>query len=257
MFMRLALLVFLCGAAAVAASAQGAKDKKASSAAASPSLATDDEKAIYALGLSAWRSLASLDLSVAEVEIFKRAVTDAAKGRTEISLDEARPKVEVFRRARAQRVIEKEKARSAAYLEKAEAEPGAVKTASGLIYFEGQPGTGDSPTAGSSVKVHYRGTLVDGTEFDNSRKQATPPQLSLKDVIPCWREGIQKMKVGGKARLVCPSRIAYGERGRPSIPGGATLIFEVELVEIVSAALPPGHPTRPAPSPTPPPDGSP
>jgi FKBP-type peptidyl-prolyl cis-trans isomerase FkpA len=83
------------------------------------------------------------------------------------------------------------------------------------------------------VKVNYRGTLIDGTEFDSSYKRGQPAQFPLSGVIRCWTEGVQKMKVGGKARLVCPSEIAYGDSGHPpTIPGGATLIFEIELLEI-------------------------
>jgi FKBP-type peptidyl-prolyl cis-trans isomerase FkpA len=124
-------------------------------------------------------------------------------------------------------------ANAEAYLEKAAAEPGATRTASGLVYRELKAGTGASPRASDVVKVHYRGTLVDGTEFDSSYKRNEPATFPLGQVIPCWTEGVQKMKVGGKSRLVCPSSIAYGERGSPPvIPGGATLIFEVELLGI-------------------------
>jgi FKBP-type peptidyl-prolyl cis-trans isomerase FkpA len=120
-----------------------------------------------------------------------------------------------------------------AYLDKAAAEPGAVKTASGLVYRELRAGTGASPAASDTVKVNYRGTLVDGTEFDSSYKRNEPISFPLSGVIPCWTEGVQKMKVGGKSQLVCPSSIAYGDRGSPPvIPGGATLIFEVELLSI-------------------------
>jgi FKBP-type peptidyl-prolyl cis-trans isomerase FkpA len=118
---------------------------------------------------------------------------------------------------------------SAAYLEKAAAAPGAIRTPSGLIYRELRAGTGTSPAATDTVKVNYRGTLVDGKKFDSNDNQKFP----LNQVIPCWTEGVQKMKVGGKAELVCPSSIGYGERGSPpEIPGGATLIFEIELLGI-------------------------
>jgi FKBP-type peptidyl-prolyl cis-trans isomerase FkpA len=120
-----------------------------------------------------------------------------------------------------------------AYLEKAAAEPGAVRTASGLIYRELRPGSGASPTATDTVTVNYRGTLINGTEFDSSYKRNEPASFPLNQVIPCWTEGVQKMKVGGKAELVCPANIAYGAQGSPpTIPGGATLIFEVELLRI-------------------------
>src|ERR1700730_11910134 len=119
------------------------------------------------------------------------------------------------------------------FLDKAAAEPGAIKTASGLVYRELKAGTGPSPTASDNVTVNYRGTLVDGTEFDSSYKTNQPAQFPLNGGIPCWTEGVQKMKVGGKSRLVCPSAIAYGERGSPPvIPGGATLVFEIELLGI-------------------------
>ena len=117
-----------------------------------------------------------------------------------------------------------------AYLDKAAAEPGAVKTASGLIYTELRPGTGASPKSSDTVKVHYRGTLTDGTEFDSSKE---PIPLPLNHVIPCWTEGVQMMKVGGKAKLVCPSDIAYGPAGSPPvIPPNSVLVFEIELLGI-------------------------
>ncbi len=121
----------------------------------------------------------------------------------------------------------------AAALTKAAAEPGAVKTASGLIYKELKAGTGGSPSASDTVKVNYRGTLPDGTEFDSSYKRNEPASFPLNRVIPCWTEGVQMMKVGGKSQLTCPAAIAYGEAGSPPvIPGGASLIFEIELLGI-------------------------
>jgi FKBP-type peptidyl-prolyl cis-trans isomerase FkpA len=122
-----------------------------------------------------------------------------------------------------------DEAASKAYLEKAAAEPGATRTPSGLIYRELRAGTGSSPAATDTVTVNYRGTLVNGKQFDASNNVKFP----LNQVIPCWTEGVQKMKVGGKAELVCPANIGYGERGMPpDIPGGATLIFEIELLGI-------------------------
>jgi FKBP-type peptidyl-prolyl cis-trans isomerase FkpA len=197
-----------------------------------PPLTTDDEKTIYALGLSMYRSLTQFDLSPAELEIVKRALTDAAANKPAIELNEWGPKIQTVAAARGARVTAREKAASTAYLAKAAAEPGAVKTDSGLIYKEVTPGTGASPKATDNVKVHYRGTLVNGTEFDSSYKRNEPAQFPLNGVIKCWTEGVQKMRVGGKSVLVCPSDLAYGDQGRPSIPGGATLIFEIELLEI-------------------------
>jgi len=197
---------------------------------------TDDQKPVYALGLLMQRSLNEFDLSAAELDILKRALTDAAAGKPAIDIDEWGPKIEAFAAGRAKRVAAREKAASAAYLAKAAAEPGAVRANSGLIYREMSPGTGPSPAASDVVKVHYRGTLINGTEFDSSYRRNEPAQFPLGGVIPCWTEGVQRMKVGGKARLVCPSDLAYGDAGRPSIPGGATLVFEIELLEIVASA---------------------
>jgi FKBP-type peptidyl-prolyl cis-trans isomerase FkpA len=103
---------------------------------------------------------------------------------------------------------------------------------SGVVYRELKACSGASPRATDMVKVHYRGTLIDGTEFDSSYKRNEPASFPLNGVIPCWTEGVQMMKIGGKSQLVCPSSTAYGDAGRPGIPGGATLIFEVELLGI-------------------------
>ncbi|MBP9061256.1 MAG: FKBP-type peptidyl-prolyl cis-trans isomerase [Rhodoferax sp.] len=112
-------------------------------------------------------------------------------------------------------------------------EPGAVVTPSGLVYRSLKDGTGASPAASDKVKVHYRGTMPDGKEFDSSYKRGEPIEFPLSGVIKCWTEGVQRMKVGGKAKLTCPSAIAYGESGAGGvIPPNATLLFEVELLGI-------------------------
>lgn len=113
-------------------------------------------------------------------------------------------------------------------------EAGAVVTASGLVYRSLKDGTGTSPTASDKVKVHYRGTFADGKEFDSSYKRAAPIEFPLNGVIPCWTEGVQRMKVGGKAKLTCPAAIAYGSRGAGggAIPPNTPLVFEVELLGI-------------------------
>ena len=112
-------------------------------------------------------------------------------------------------------------------------EAGAVVTPSGLVYRSLKDGTGASPSATDKVKVHYRGTFPDGKEFDSSYKRNEAIEFPLNGVIPCWTEGVQRMKVGGKAKLTCPSAIAYGSRGAGGvIPPNATLLFEVELLAI-------------------------
>ena len=118
--------------------------------------------------------------------------------------------------------------------DKAAAEKDAVKTDSGLVYRSLKEGTGAQPKETDTVRVHYRGTFPDGKEFDSSFKRNAPAEFPLNRVIRCWTEGVQKMKVGGKAKLTCPPQLAYGERGAggDSIPPNATLQFEVELLAI-------------------------
>ena len=112
-------------------------------------------------------------------------------------------------------------------------EAGAVVTKSGLVYRSLKDGTGSSPAAIDRVKVHYRGTFPDGKEFDSSYKRNEPTEFPLNGVIPCWTEGVQLMKPGGKAKLTCPAAIAYGQRGAGRvIPPNATLVFEVELLGV-------------------------
>ena len=112
-------------------------------------------------------------------------------------------------------------------------EEGAVVTPSGLVYRSLKDGNGASPTASDKVTVHYKGTFPDGREFDSSYKRGQPIDFPLNRVIACWTEGVQRMKVGGKAKLTCPPEIAYGSRGAGSaVPPNATLLFEVELLGI-------------------------
>lgn len=130
--------------------------------------------------------------------------------------------------------VQAEKDRGAAYLETAAKENGAISTPSGLVFRTLTPGNGDSPKAADKVTVHYTGKLIDGTTFDSSVNRG-PATFSLTGVIACWTEGLQKMHVGERALLGCPSQIAYGDRGHPGmIPGGAVLVFEVELIDIVA-----------------------
>ena len=110
---------------------------------------------------------------------------------------------------------------------------GVVETASGLQYRVDRAGDGDSPDANDRVTVHYHGTLRDGSVFDSSVDRGQPAEFPLNRVIPCWTEGVAMMKAGGKSTLICPASIAYGDKGRPGIPGGAALKFEVELIEIL------------------------
>jgi len=129
---------------------------------------------------------------------------------------------------------EKTLAEGNAFLEKASKEPGATKTASGMVIKHTQEGTGPSPAATDEVKVHYAGRLTNGEQFDSSIERGEPAVFPLNRVIPCWTEGVQTMKVGGKAQLTCPANLAYGPQGKPpTIPGQSTLVFDVELLDIV------------------------
>ena len=131
-----------------------------------------------------------------------------------------------------------EKKAGAAFLEKEAAQPGSKRQPSGFLYKETKAGTGSAPRATDTVKVHYKGTLTDGTVFDSSEGK-DPVTFPLNQVIPCWTQGLQLMKEGGTARLVCPSDLAYGDDGRPPrIKGGSTLVFDVQLISVEKNAPP-------------------
>jgi FKBP-type peptidyl-prolyl cis-trans isomerase FkpA len=185
------------------------------------------------------RNLGQFDLSPAELEILKRAITDAAAGKPAIQLEEWGPKIQGLAKERGDRAAAKQKLVAEPYLAKAAAQPGAVKTPSGLVYREVQPGTGKSPVPTDTVKVNYRGTLTSGVEFDSSYKRNEPASFQLNHVIKCWTEGVQRMKVGGKAVLVCPADLAYGNQSPPGIPPGSTLVFEVELLDVAASPAAP------------------
>jgi len=198
-------------------------------------LKSDEDKTLYALGVALAGQLAPFALSPAEVDLVKAGLTDAALNRPhKAEPREYMTKIQELRTQRIAVVAAAEKKAGDAYLGKAAAEPGAKKLDSGVIITTLKPGTGPSPKATDKVKVHYHGTLTDGTVFDSSVQRGQPATFPLNGVIKCWTEGVQQMKVGGKSRLVCPADVAYGERGAPPrIKPGATLVFEVELLEIV------------------------
>ena len=198
-------------------------------------LVTDSQKMLYAAGVAISQNVSSLGLTGPELEILKAGMTDGVLKRPlKVDMQVYGPKIQQFAQSRAAQTGEKEKKASAGFLAKAAAEPGARKTASGAIVTPIKPGSGASPKATDSVTVNYHGTLVDGTVFDSSVQRGQPATFALSNVIKCWTEAIQEIKVGGKSRVVCPSDIAYGDQGSPpTIKPGATLIFEVDLLEIV------------------------
>jgi FKBP-type peptidyl-prolyl cis-trans isomerase FkpA len=195
---------------------------------------TEEQKTLYAVGLIIARQLSVFNLSPTELDIVKQGLMDASTGKIpEVELSAYNEKVQELARARRKYLGEKQAAANKEFLDKAAQEKGAVKTDSGLVYISLSEGSGTGPNAADIVKVDYRGTLIDGKEFDSSYKRGKPIEFRLDSVIKCWTEGLQKMKTGGKARLICPSSTAYGDTGNGElILPGATLLFEVELLDV-------------------------
>lgn len=218
--------------------------KGAASAPAEVKLETDDQKVLYSIGLFFAQNLTQFDLTADELTLVQAGLADGALGKEpKVNLQEMNAKMQAFAQARITARAEKEKTASAEFLAQEAGKAGATKAESGMIYSEITAGTGESPKATDTVTVHYKGTLRDGSVFDSSVERGQPATFPLNGVIPCWTEGVQKIKVGGKSRLICPSAIAYGDQGRPpKIPGGAVLIFEVELISIAAPAAPPAAP---------------
>jgi FKBP-type peptidyl-prolyl cis-trans isomerase FkpA len=218
-------LVVLALALLVLAAPAGAQEPK-----------SEDDKAFYAIGYSLAERLGPFALTAAELEMVKAGLADGVLGRERKADPRAyMERIQQIRTTRAAVVAAAEKKVGDAFLAKAATAPGAKKTASGMVITTLTPGTGPSPKATDKVKVHYHGTFIDGAVFDSSVQRGQPATFPLNGVIKCWTEGVQLMKVGGKSRLVCPSELAYGERGAPPrIKPGAALIFEVELLEIVA-----------------------
>jgi FKBP-type peptidyl-prolyl cis-trans isomerase FkpA len=219
---------------ATPATAKAAPAKPGSARVAGASPTTETAKTLYAIGLVMSQNFAPLKLSAAELASVQDGIADGVLGRpAKVDLQTYGPKIRDFASARVASGAEAEKKAGAAFLAKEVAENGAVKQPTGFLYKELKAGTGASPKATDKVKVHYRGTLRDGTVFDSSIDRGEPVTFELNKVIPCWTQGLQLMKTGGKARLVCPSDLAYGDAGSPpKIKGGAALVFEVELLSI-------------------------
>ena len=210
---------------------------------------TEEEKTLYALGLAISQNLAQFALSEAELKMVEQGMTDGVLNKPrKVELQTYGPKLQELQRTRMAAAAANEKKASQPFLAKAAAEKDAKKLASGVIVTTLKPGSGASPAATDRVKVHYHGTLIDGTVFDSSVQRGEPVTFPLNQVVPCWTEGVQQMKVGGKSRLVCPPDTAYGDKGAPPrIKPGAALVFEVELLEIVkdgAAAPAPATPKK-------------
>ncbi len=239
------------GAAAPAAPAKGSAPGKESSPAQGGAPTNEDDKMLYELGVLMSQNLDNFQLSESEFKLVSAGLTDGYHHRADAA--QAVPyeaKLQALLRTRVAATSTREKELGQAYLEKAAAAPGARKTATGLIYIPITEGNGASPAVHDQVKLNYEGRLIDGTVFDSSAAHGQPATLVVGNVIPCFNEALPLMKVGGKSRIVCPSELAYGDRGAaPKIKPGEPLEFVVELVEItppptttVKPVVPPAAP---------------
>ena len=194
----------------------------------------EDMETFYAVGLAVARQLSVFDLTPGELEMVKQGLTHAVTGKgPDVAPGAYDNKINELANARRKAQGEKVASANKDFLGQAAKEKGALKTGSGLIYQTLKDGSGPSPGPADTVKVNYRGTFPDGKEFDSSYKRGEPLEMKMDGVIKCWNEGLQKMKTGGKAKLVCPPDIAYGEAGAGNlILPYATLVFDVELLEV-------------------------
>jgi FKBP-type peptidyl-prolyl cis-trans isomerase len=199
-------------------------------------LETEDQKTLYALGLALSRQLGGVTFDESEFQVIQMGLADGVSGvEPKVAMDVYGQKLNAMMQERMNAVNDVEKQESQAYCDTMAAEEGARRTESGAVYIEILAGEGAAPAPTDRVKVHYHGTLRDGKVFDSSVDRDEPATFAVNGVVPCFKEGLQQMKVGGKAKLVCPSDTAYGDRGSPPhIRPGAALTFEVELIEIVA-----------------------
>jgi FKBP-type peptidyl-prolyl cis-trans isomerase FklB len=204
---------------------------------------TEMEKVSYIIGTQIAGNLKKAEIDV-NLESLMQGLKDALEG-TKLEISQAemtkiytawQQKMRAKQAAKQAEEATKNLAAGTAFLEANKAKEGVKVLPSGLQYKVITEGTGNTPTGDDKVKTHYRGTLIDGTEFDSSYKRNQPAEFPVKGVIKGWTEALQLMKEGGKWELYIPADLAYGQRGRPGIPANSTLVFEIELIEIVKAA---------------------
>jgi FKBP-type peptidyl-prolyl cis-trans isomerase FkpA len=194
---------------------------------------TEEQKVFYAIGLVLARQLEVFDPTPAELRIVRQGVSDATKGRKpKVDFAVYSKKSQELAIARRDEHGKKLAARVPAFMTQEEAREGSVKNESGLIFQSVRDGDGAAPVLTDKIKVHYRSTLIDGKEMANTYKGGQADEAVLSEFMKCLSEGIQLMKPGGKARLICPPEIALGKEGSDIIPPNATLIFDLELLEI-------------------------
>lgn len=224
---------------ALVAAGCGAQGKPAATASAAPSAAaggmTEDQKALYALGVIMGRNITVFHLNPAELEIVRKGLADQVAGKTpEVDMQTYGQKLQELARTRQMASMQGEKEKGTAFRAAAAKEAGAKSFPSGVVYKVVTAGTGAMPKATDTVKVHYTGKLIDGKVFDSSVQRGQPAEFALNQVVACWTEGVSQMKVGEKGHLVCPPEAAYGDNGSGMIPPGATIAFDVELLDIVA-----------------------
>lgn len=197
-----------------------------------PKPATDDERTIYALGVHLGTGLVPLGLSPRELALVKAGLSDGAAGHARGNDDRTSNAISALLRQRteARAVVEAQK--GPALIDEATRQPGAVTLPSGSVFRELLAGAGAAVVENGKVKAHLRGTLGDGMLIEDSHERGGPVVLPVGQIVPCWSEALKRMKVGGKARVVCPPAAAFGNFGKPPIvPSNATVIYELEVVE--------------------------
>jgi FKBP-type peptidyl-prolyl cis-trans isomerase FkpA len=198
-----------------------------------PRALSEDNKAVYAVGLVLARQLTSFALNDYELELVKMGLTDGLRGRVPLAdfatYSKKSLELGIERRDAHGRWLEE---RVDSFMETEAAKPGAVRTGSGVIYQPVKEGTGPSPLDTNTVKVNYTSTLIDGWEMESTYKNGEPDETKVGDFMKCLKEGVKLMKPGGTARIICPPETALGKEGSGHIPPNATLVFKLELLEV-------------------------
>ena len=196
---------------------------------------SDRDNMFYYLGTALSQNLVPMALSEDEIDLVLQGLREALTGDApEMDDKKYGAMLNELAQEKAKAGTAEEVIAGQAYIDEMAKEEGAVLTESGIVILEMTPGTGKSPSAASTIKAHYHGTLRNGNVFDSSVDRGQPLTISLANVIPCWQEGIPTMKEGGKSKITCPADTAYGDRASGPIPPGSALTFEVELIEVVN-----------------------